>query len=172
MCSVNNGNSVIDSTLVGGVVGNNNHVTNNITVSLQNSQFSRQEQHDIDVYRRVVAEMPKDVSGYFCLMCDTLMYTYDDSRFIPHTVYALDNTENHFINPELQKLALKLRNSFNDLYGFMAINFFEDDNKNFWMGEGAKSDYKVYHVQFNEILDKAEAAYKAFVFKVSELFGI
>lgn len=167
----NLGNLVNNSQLTDSHVGDINN-TLNIYVQNQPQGFTRQEQHDIDVYRRVVAEIPKDVPGYFCLMCDTLMYRYNDSRFIPHTVYALDDPKNHFINPELQKMALKLRNSFNDLYGFMAINFFEDDNKNFWMGEGAKSDYKIYHIQFNEILDKAEAAYKAFVYKATELFGI
>lgn len=136
------------------------------------NKYDNWEQHDIDVYKKIMAEVPKDVPGYFCLMCDTLMYTYDDSRFIHHVVYAIDDVENHFINPDLQKLAHDLRNCFNELYGFMAFNFFEDDNKNFWMGEDAKSDYKIYHIQFNEILDKAEAAYKAFVYKATELFGI
>ena len=167
MDNVNNlGNLVNDSHLINSHVGD-------INVYVQGEQgFTRQEQHDIDVYKKNMAGVTKDDPGYFCLMCDTLMYRYDDSRFIPHVVYAIDDVNNHFINPDLQKLALDLRNCFDELYGFMAFNFFEDDNKNFWMGEGAKSDYKIYHIQFNEILDKAEAAYKAFVYKATELFGI
>lgn len=167
MDSVNNsGNLVNDSHLINSHVGD-------INVYVQGEQgFTRQEQHDIDVYKKIMAEVPKDFSGYFCLMCDTLMYTYDDSRFIPHIVYAIDDVNNHFINPDLQQLALELRNCFDELYGFMSINFFDNGRNVFVMGEGAKSNYEIYHIQFNEILDKAEAAYKAFVYKATELFGI
>lgn len=182
MCSVNNGNSVIDSTLVGAAVGNNNTITNNITIATSSLQFSKQEQHDIDALERLLSDIPRNFQEQLDLiLLSHRRYKVSETRYIAYFEDKTNDPNNYLINQELQSLVSELKDKFSDLYYEMASRFVPDDRDLDYQILPRPYDYnkeamdQYYHALQNELPNAIKAAHDAYLnvcHKRTELFGI
>ena len=176
--NTNAGNLANNANISNSIFGNSNNVT---IIETPKQSYTKQEQHDIEVLKRLLSSIPKTLQRNLeHRLLENRQYQYNEFDYIFDFEELVKDNDNYLINEELRNLCdlmcksfIKLSSTISSRFGLSRndSNYFVLDRP-FVNNECQNQYYEYLNHELPEAIKNAVDAYNNLCHKRTELFGI
>lgn len=176
--NTNAGNLANNANISNSIFGNSNNVT---IIETPKQSYTKQEQHDIEVLKRLLSSIPKTLQRNLeHRLLENRQYQYNEFDYIFDFEELVKDNDNYLINEELRNLCDLMCKSFIKLSSTISSRFgLSKDNSNYFVldrplynDESRNQYYEYLNHELPNAIQNAVDAYNNLCHKRTELFGI
>lgn len=176
--NTNAGNLANNANISNSIFGNSNNVT---IIETPKQSYTKQEQHDIEVLKRLLSSIPKTLQRNLeHRLLENRQYQYNEFDYIFDFEELVKDNDNYLINEELRNLCDLMCKSFIKLSSTISSRFgLSKNNSNYFVldrplynDESRNQYYEYLNHELPNAIQNAVDAYNNLCHKRTELFGI